>query len=44
MWGGRVVPIPYDGSEDQMKEIFKSINGILFTGGGVDIHIETPIH
>lgn len=35
--GGRVVPIRNDLNEKQLKNLFGSINGVLFPGGGVDI-------
>lgn len=34
--GARVVPIKYTISEGEARELFKSINGILLPGGGVD--------
>ncbi|CAH1794487.1 unnamed protein product [Owenia fusiformis] len=37
MAGARVVPIKIDECEEYYEEIFKSINGVLFPGGGVDI-------
>jgi len=33
--GGRVVPIWFNGTEEYLKNIFSSVNGILFTGGGL---------
>lgn len=35
--GGRVVPLLYDWSDEELSKVFKSVNGVLFTGGGVDI-------
>ena len=35
--GGRVVPLLYDWSDTELEEAFGAVNGILFTGGGVDI-------
>lgn len=35
--GGRVVPLLYDWSDRELEEAFGAVNGILFTGGGVDI-------
>jgi GMP synthase-like glutamine amidotransferase len=35
--GGRVVPLLYDWSDSELAEAFDAVNGILFTGGGVDI-------
>ena len=31
--GARVVPILYDMSEEEVRHIFSSVNGVLFTGG-----------
>ncbi|OQS05514.1 gamma-glutamyl hydrolase [Thraustotheca clavata] len=31
--GGRVVPIPYSASNETIKSIFRSVNGVLFPGG-----------
>lgn len=31
--GARVVPIPYDLPKQELKKLFKSLNGLLFTGG-----------
>lgn len=36
--GGRVVPIRNNLTEDQLEDLFKSINGVLFPGGGADIY------
>eukprot|EP00933_Yihiella_yeosuensis_P064150 TRINITY_DN6748_c0_g1_i3.p1 TRINITY_DN6748_c0_g1~~TRINITY_DN6748_c0_g1_i3.p1 ORF type:complete len:271 (-),score=24.89 TRINITY_DN6748_c0_g1_i3:965-1777(-) len=33
--GGRVVPIVYDFSDTELSKVFHSVNGILFTGGGI---------
>ena len=35
--GGRVVPLLYDWSDAELEEVFGQVNGVLFTGGGVDI-------
>ncbi|XP_021573766.1 gamma-glutamyl hydrolase [Carlito syrichta] len=35
--GARVVPVRLDLSEEEYKILFKSINGILFPGGSVDL-------
>ncbi|KRX07507.1 hypothetical protein PPERSA_11056 [Pseudocohnilembus persalinus] len=43
MAGGDVVAIPYNGSEEQLRKLFKGINGILFTGGGLDLGFDSPI-
>ena len=36
--GARVVPIMNDLSEDEILKLFKSINGVLFPGGGVNLN------
>mmetsp|Transcript_5780 Transcript_5780/g.9905 ORF Transcript_5780/g.9905 Transcript_5780/m.9905 type:complete len:257 (-) Transcript_5780:438-1208(-) len=37
-WGGsRTVPIPYDISEEDLLNLLPQINGVLFTGGGLDL-------
>ncbi len=35
--GARVVPIRYDTSREEMERLFGFVNGVLFTGGGVDL-------
>ena len=35
--GARVAPIPFDLPSDQLDALLGSLNGALFTGGGVDI-------
>jgi gamma-glutamyl hydrolase len=37
MAGGRVVPVPFDAPKEELKKIFNSVNGLLFTGGGLDL-------
>jgi len=41
--GAKVIVIPYDSDEESLREIVKNVNGILFTGGSIDIHLETPL-
>ena len=36
--GARVVPIPYDVSETELDHLLQSVNGVLFTGGEVELH------
>ena len=36
--GARVVPIMNDLGEDEIVKLFKSINGVLFPGGGVNLN------
>lgn len=43
MAGGDVVAIPYNGTEEHLRMLFNSVNGILFTGGGLDLGFENPI-
>eukprot|EP01092_Planopodium_desertum_P009580 TRINITY_DN4136_c0_g1_i1.p1 TRINITY_DN4136_c0_g1~~TRINITY_DN4136_c0_g1_i1.p1 ORF type:complete len:322 (-),score=47.02 TRINITY_DN4136_c0_g1_i1:31-996(-) len=40
--GGRVVPIRYDYSQTELKSLFSQLNGLLFTGGGLDLALNTP--
>lgn len=35
--GGRVVPLRYDTEPQKIKELLTSVNGVLFTGGEVDL-------
>eukprot|EP00051_Salpingoeca_urceolata_P033869 m.22572 g.22572 ORF g.22572 m.22572 type:complete len:320 (+) comp6862_c0_seq1:133-1092(+) len=35
--GARVVPVPYDASEDTVTSLFHSLNGLLIPGGGQDL-------
>ena len=41
--GARVVPVSYAASEAELREVFAQINGLLFTGGGLDLHYDQPI-
>jgi len=41
--GARVVPIFHNSTPEQLDEVFSSINGILFPGGGADLN-NTPIY
>lgn len=36
--GARVVPIPHDTPVDELDRILNSINGVLFTGGALDLY------
>lgn len=36
MWD-RVATIPYDSSAEYITELHKSLNGVLFTGGGASL-------
>lgn len=35
--GSRTVSIPFDISEDDLIKLLSQINGVLFTGGGLDL-------
>jgi gamma-glutamyl hydrolase len=35
--GARVVPVPYNAAADVLDNLFSSLNGILFTGGGLNL-------
>ena len=37
--GGRVVPIRYDAPPAELARLFRSVNGVLFTGGETDIRL-----
>lgn len=37
--GGRVIPIHWDSSYDEITVILNQINGVLFTGGDVDLYL-----
>jgi len=36
--GGRVVPVFYTSTEEELDSIFSQINGLLFPGGGADLN------
>lgn len=40
--GGRVVPIRFYASDEELKRLFKSINGILFPGGLTYLWLDSP--
>jgi len=40
--GARVVPIPYNTDEESLFNLFQSVNGVLFTGGGLTLGSDTP--
>lgn len=40
--GARVIPIHYDTEEQELRYLFESINGILFTGGEITDISNTP--
>ena len=37
--GAQVVPVPYNADRATLQKLFNSLNGILFTGGGLDLGI-----
>jgi gamma-glutamyl hydrolase len=37
--GARIVPIPYDSSEEVLEQLFSRISGLFFPGGAVDITV-----
>jgi len=39
--GARVVPIPYNTDADSLRDLFQSVNGVLFTGGGLSLGSDT---
>jgi gamma-glutamyl hydrolase len=40
--GGRAVVIPYNANTTILDRLFNAVNGILFTGGGADLYLDTP--
>jgi len=40
--GARVIPIHYDTDEQELRHLFESINGVLFTGGEITDISNTP--
>lgn len=40
--GARVIPIRYDVDEQELRRLFESVNGILFTGGEITDISNTP--
>jgi len=42
--GGRVVPIRYDADTTILSGLFKQLNGILFTGGGATISVNSKLY
>jgi gamma-glutamyl hydrolase len=40
--GGRSIAIPYDGKRNELDDLFSKINGIVFTGGSVNLNITIP--
>jgi len=39
--GGRVIPIRYDTDQTELEHLISSLNGVLFTGGGLDLSLNT---
>jgi len=42
--GGRVVPIPYTSTTDELDFLFESLNGIFFTGGDLSLDPATQYY
>jgi gamma-glutamyl hydrolase len=40
--GGRVVPIRYDYTKEELALLVAQLNGLLFTGGGLDLALNSP--
>lgn len=43
MSGAKSIVIPFDESPEFYSELVKSINGVLFTGGNLNINIDVPL-
>ena len=41
--GARVVPVHFDASDSELDATFRSVNGLLFPGGGADLSIGTRL-
>ena len=39
--GARVVPLMYDQSDEALQKLLGSVNGVLFTGGGLSLAADT---
>jgi len=39
--GARAVPVPYSASEQTLTAMFSALNGIIFTGGGLDLSMDS---
>lgn len=39
--GGRVIPLRFDLTKNQIDEVFSKLNGVLFTGGGLDLTLNS---
>merc|ERR1712232_842206 len=42
--GAQVVPVPYNADQTVLQKLFNSLNGILFTGGGLDLEPNTTYY
>jgi len=42
--GGRVVPVPHQASPEMLEDIFNSINGLLLTGGSLDLSMNSQYY
>lgn len=44
-WGGsRTVAIPYDAEDSELYSILGQINGVLFTGGSIELYKDGIVH
>lgn len=39
--GAQVAVIPFDASDDLLGELLASVDGVLFTGGGLSLELNT---
>ena len=42
--GARVVPLVYDLPDDALQKLLASVNGVLFTGGGLSLNADTKYY
>jgi len=40
--GARIAVVPFDAPTSQLNQLFSSLNGILFTGGELDLNLSEP--
>ena len=44
-WGGSIpVPVPYDISDEDLTRLLPQLNGVLFTGGALDLIVKKQQH
>jgi gamma-glutamyl hydrolase len=39
--GAQVVPVKFDSTEEEIRALYHQINGVLFTGGGLDLALDS---